>query len=141
MTSSTIRCRFTPSPKPAPGRSVKARARANQPPGPSRAARLLALAHFIERQIGDGAIPDYAAAARALGVTRARLTQVMNLLLLAPEIQARIAVGKLVLTERALRAVVSRPSWTGQEGAIEDTVRDHGDAGASANHPRTGANP
>ena len=87
-------------------------------------------AHHIERQIDEGAIPDYAVAARALGVTRARLTQVMNLLLLAPEIQARIAVGKLVLTERTLRAVVSRPSWAGQEAAIEDTVRDHGDAGA-----------
>ena len=64
-----------------------------------------AMAHYIERQIDEGAIPDYAAAARALGLTRARLSQIMNLLLLAPEIQARIAVGELVLTERALRRV------------------------------------
>ena len=112
MTSPTVRCRFTPSPKPAPGRSVKeARAHANQPPGPSRAARILAFAHHVERQIEDGAIPDYAAAARALGLTRARITQVTNMLLLAPEIQARIVRSELVLSERALRRVVGEPEW------------------------------
>jgi hypothetical protein len=39
---------------------------------------MLALAHNIEGQIEDGTIPDYAAAAGTLGVTRARLTQVMT---------------------------------------------------------------
>ena len=112
MTSPTIRCRFTPSPKPAPGRSVKeAGAHANQPAGPSRAAQMLALAHHIERQIDDGAFPDYAAAARALGVSRARITQVMNLLLLAPEIQAGILTGELRFGERGLRAVVRVTDW------------------------------
>ena len=115
MTSPTVRCRFTPSPKPAPGRSVKeARAHANQPPGPSRAARMLALAHYIQRQIDAGAIPDYAAAARALGLTRARVTQIMNLLLLAPEIQDRIVIGDLVLSERALRRVLGEADWDAQ---------------------------
>ena len=118
MTNPTVRCQFTPSPKPAPGRSVKARAHAKQPPGPSRAARMLALAHYIERQIEDGTIPVYAAAARALGVTRARLTQIMNLLLLAPTIQERIAVGELVLTERALRRVVLEPDWDEQRALV-----------------------
>ena len=56
---------------------------------------MLALAHYIERQIDDGAIPDYAAAALALGVTRARLTQVMNLLLLPPEVQEHVLVGNV----------------------------------------------
>ncbi len=114
MTNPTVRCRFTPSPKPAPGRSVKASAHANQPLGPSRAAQMLALAHHIERQIDAGAMPDYAAAARALGLTRARLTQVMNLLLLAPEIQERILSGAMPGTERGLRAVVREPNWAGQ---------------------------
>lgn len=76
---------------------------------------VLALAHHIERQIDHGVIPDYATAAAALGVTRARITQVMNLLLLAPEIQARIAVGELILTERGLRAVVREPNWAEQQ--------------------------
>ena len=75
---------------------------------------MLALAHYIERQIDEGAISDYAAAARALGLTRARITQVMNLLLLAPEIQGRILRRELALTERALRRVVGEPEWEGQ---------------------------
>ena len=54
---------------------------------------MLALAHYIERQVEDNAIPDYAAAARALGLTRARITQITGLLLLAPEIQERVLDG------------------------------------------------
>ena len=108
MSNAVVHCKFVPAPKPAPGRAVSKVVRSPRPTGPSRAARMLALAHYIEHQIDDGAIPDYAAVARSLGLTRARLTQVMNLLLLAPEIQARIAVGELVLTARALRRVVGR---------------------------------
>ena len=48
------------------------------------------------------------------GLTRARLTQIMNLLLLAPEIQCRIATGELPLIERALRRVVGEPDWDEQ---------------------------
>ena len=72
----------------------------------------------IERQIDAGAIPDYAAA--ALGVTRARLSQVMSLLLLAPEIQARIAVGEIVVSERDLRRVTAEPEWPKQVGLIAE---------------------
>ena len=46
------------------------------------------LALHVEWLIEDGELEDYADAARALGLTRARLTQVMNLLLLAPKIQS-----------------------------------------------------
>ena len=122
MSGATVRCKFTPAAKPAPGRAVTKTGSAPLPNGPSRAARLLAFARYIERQIEDGAIPDYAAAARALGVTRARLTQIMNLLLLAPEIQARIVKGKLILTERALRRVVGEPDWAAQPAIVEGTA-------------------
>ena len=115
MSGGTVRCKFVPAAKPAPGRTVTKAVKSPKPSGPSRAARMLALAHHIERRIDDGTIPGYAAAARALGLTRARLTQVMNLLLLAPEIQERIAVGELVLTERALRRVVGEPDWEEQQ--------------------------
>jgi hypothetical protein len=50
-------------------------------------ARTLALAHTIDEMIRTGELRDLADAARAVGVTRARMTQIMNLLLLAPEIQ------------------------------------------------------
>ena len=111
MSGATVRCKFVPAAKPAPGRAVTKAVCSPLPNGPSRTARMLALAHHIEHQIENGAIPDYAAAARALGVTRARLTQIMNLLLLAPEIQGRILRSELVPTERALRGVVGEPDW------------------------------
>src|SRR6266850_591084 len=41
-----------------------------------RTARMLALAHHVEALVEDGVLADYAAAARLLGVTRARMSQV-----------------------------------------------------------------
>ena len=80
----------------------------------TRAARMLALAHHIERLVEAGELEGYAEAARALGLTRARLTQVMSLLLLAPDVQERILAGELRGTERRLRGVVREPHWTEQ---------------------------
>ena len=47
-----------------------------------RKARRLALAYRIEQLIESGELRDYAEAARRLSLTRARLTQVMDMLLL-----------------------------------------------------------
>ena len=114
MSGATVRCKFVASPKSAPGRAAPKVVRSPRPSGPSRTARMLALAHHIERQIEEGAIPDFATAARALGLTRARLTQVMNLLLLAPEIQKCIVTRELPLSERDLRRVSAKPDWQEQ---------------------------
>ena len=57
--------------------------------------------------------------ARTFGLTRARVTQIMNLLLLAPEIQERIAVGKLAISERDLRRVSAEPEWSKQATLTE----------------------
>lgn len=89
---------------------------------PARVARLLALAHDIERQIQDGEIKDYADVARRRGLTRARVTQVMNLLLLAPDIQAEVlgmiaTPGREPVTERQLRAVTNTVVWSEQRVA------------------------
>ena len=65
-----------------------------------------ALAHHVERLIEAGERAGSAEAARALGVTQACLTQVMNLLLLAPETQESILTGRLHATERSLRRAV-----------------------------------
>jgi len=54
-----------------------------------RVARLLALAHRFEVLVRQGAVKDYAELARLGHVTRARITQVMNLLL-APDLQEQI---------------------------------------------------
>src|SRR5262249_59113068 len=52
-----------------------------------RVARLLALALRCEQLLAAGVIANYAALAQLGHVSRARVTQIMNLLLLAPEIQ------------------------------------------------------
>jgi hypothetical protein len=65
------------------------------PPGPAaervpRIARLMALAWRFEELIRAGTIRDYAELARLGHVSRARITQIMNLRLLAPDIQEQI---------------------------------------------------
>jgi hypothetical protein len=55
-----------------------------------RIARWMALAIRFERLIRDDVIPDNAALARLGHVSRARITQIMNLLFLAPDIQEQI---------------------------------------------------
>ena len=55
-----------------------------------RVARLLALAHRLERLLRTGAVRDYAALARLGHVTPARISQVMSLLQLAPDLQEQV---------------------------------------------------
>ena len=79
---------------------------------------MLALAHRIERLVDARELSGYAEAARTLGLTRARLTQVMNLLLLAPEIQHAILTGRTDMTERGLRRVVRIVDWKHQQAIV-----------------------
>ena len=85
-----------------------------------RVVRMLALARKIDGMIRDGELQDLAEAARAIGVTRARVTQIANLLLLAPEIQEAIlglppvTSGRDPISERALRRIVAEPEWNRQ---------------------------
>jgi hypothetical protein len=78
-----------------------------------RIARLMALAIRFEGLLRDKTIQDYADLARRGGVTRARMTQIMKLLDLAPDIQEQILFLPLVkgLNERNLRPVVCRIDW------------------------------
>ena len=80
-----------------------------------RAARMLALAHHIDRKVEAGEIQNYAVAARLLGISRARMAQVMALLNLAPAIQEALLLGRLKASERDLRGVVREAAWEGQE--------------------------
>ncbi|MCP4003159.1 MAG: hypothetical protein GY725_03080 [bacterium] len=85
-----------------------------------RVARMLALAHKIDEKIRAGEFRDLAEAARSIGVTRARMTQITNLLLLAPEIQTAIlglplvTTGRDSISERQLRPIVAEPEWQRQ---------------------------
>jgi hypothetical protein len=76
--------------------------------------------------VRTGELRDLADAARALGLTRARVTQVMNLLLLAPEIQEavldlpEVTNGRDPVTERQLRKIVAEPFWRTQESLLAE---------------------
>ena len=55
-----------------------------------RVARLLALAHKFQGMLDRGEVASMAELARLGCVTPARITQIMDLLLLAPDIQEEI---------------------------------------------------
>ncbi len=91
----------------------------------SRAARMLALAHYVERLVDQGTVKSYADAARQLGVSRARMSQILNLLNLAPRVQEGLLLGDLHLSERRMREVVARAEWEGeQDCAARGSVHD-----------------
>jgi hypothetical protein len=54
---------------------------------------MLALGHEIVRLVDEGLLKDLADAADLLGFTRARVTQIVDLTLLAPEIQEALLFG------------------------------------------------
>ena len=85
-----------------------------------RVSRLMALAIRFDQLISDGVVADQAELARLGNVTRARVTQIMNLLNLAPDIQAAILfsppveLGRDPVTERDLRPIVAVADWRKQ---------------------------
>jgi len=94
-----------------------------------RVARLMALAIRFDQLIRDGVVADQAELARLGHVTRARLTQIMNLLSLAPEIQEallflpRIERGDSSIHERLLRPIAAVPDWQKQRRMWSDLIR------------------
>jgi hypothetical protein len=99
-------------PGDAPARDVPARL--------PRIAKLMALAIRFEGLVRDGVVADYAELARLGHVTRARMSQIMSLLHLAPDLQEtllflpRVASGKDPITERDLRPIAATPDWRKQ---------------------------
>ena len=85
-----------------------------------RVSRLMALAIHFDQLIRDGVVADQAELARLGHVTRARLTQIMNLLNLAPDIQEEILFlprtesGRDAVTERELRPIAAELDWRKQ---------------------------
>ncbi len=99
-----------PPPKPEPVRR------------PAKVAQQLALAHHLQAAIDRGELADRAALARTLGFTRARITQLMELLLLAADLQEQVLKLEAVdgvepMSERTLRAVAQAGLWPEQREA------------------------
>jgi hypothetical protein len=84
----------------------------------------MALAIKFQDMVDRGEVQDYADLARLGYVTRARVTQIMNLLLLAPDIQEAILLNSIGcevswhLTEPAVRAIAAIPIWRDQRMAL-----------------------
>lgn len=93
-----------------------------QKPGPRipRITRLMALAIKLQEMIDRGEIQDYVDIARLGYITRARASQIMNLTLLAPDIQEEILgwtseVGRVLsVTEHEVRSLIRYTSWERQ---------------------------
>lgn len=93
-----------------------------------RAARLMALAIRFDQLVRDGVVADYAELARLGHVTRARMTQIMNLTLLAPDIQEQILHlppierGHDHLHLRDLQSIAAVSDWRNQRRLWADVT-------------------
>ena len=89
-----------------------------------RIARLMALAIRFDGFLRAEEFRDYAEIARLGRVTRARMTQIMKLLNLAPDIQEQILFLPTLegVNERNLRPIVSRIDWSEQRRLFQKIV-------------------
>ena len=106
-------------------RIVLADGKAPQPKRPPigrlpRITRYMALAIYYEDLIRKGHVHDYAEIATLGHVTRARVTQIMNLRLLAPDIQEelitldRVIKGRDALSLRQFQTIALDNDWRSQ---------------------------
>lgn len=105
------RKRMLPGPAPEP----------TEPVGRTpRVAILMALAIRFDRLLQDGIVANQSELARLAHVTQPRMTQIMNLLHLAPDIQENILhlppviTGRDPITERDLRPITQENAWARQ---------------------------
>jgi hypothetical protein len=91
-----------------------------EPPArPLRAARMLAVAHALAGLLAKTGGPPRGELAKALDMSEARLSQLLDLVLLAPDLQEEllfleVAPGRDPIPERALRHVVRALDWKEQ---------------------------
>ena len=87
---------------------------ANTPRPLPKLTTALLLGHQIEQLIRDGELRDYADAAVHSGLSRARISQLVGLTRLAPDIQEAILSLEHTLPERLVRPIVGQPDWERQ---------------------------
>ena len=85
-----------------------------------RVSRIMALAVRMDQLIEDGVVADYAEVARLGHVSRTRVTHIMSLLHLAPDIQEellflpRVIEGRDPVRERMVRSIAAEVDWKRQ---------------------------
>lgn len=88
-----------------------------------RISKLMALAIRFDKLLKDGVVADQTELAHLVHVTQPRITQIMNLLHLAPDIQEEIlhlplvARGRDPISERHLRPISQIVEWRSQHRA------------------------
>jgi hypothetical protein len=106
---------------------------APQPGRVPRVARLAALALHFERLIRTGAVASYADVATLGHVTRARISQIMNLLNLAPDVLEavlflpRIERGRDTIHLRDLQPIASTFDWGKQRRQWRELQKQRSD--------------
>ena len=92
-----------------------------------RISRLMAVAIRLERMLRTGEVSDLTELARLGHVTQPRMSQVLNLTLLAPDIQEdllflpRITSGKSTIHEKMLRPIAAEFDWGRQREMWQQT--------------------
>jgi hypothetical protein len=86
---------------------------------PYRVARMLAVAHIMKQKLESGEFTDLDRLAAAAGFSKARVSQLLDLTLLAPDIQEELLFaeqlpGRDPIHERSLRSVLRNLAWSQQ---------------------------
>lgn len=96
-----------------------------------RISRLMALAIKFDKALRDGEVADLSELARICKVTPARITQIMNLTLLAPDIQEAILFLPATASDRGgglhvlqVQLVALMVDWARQRGEWGRMVED-----------------
>ena len=103
-----------------------------------RISRLMALAIHFDRLVREGKVADLSELARLAHVTQPRMTQIMNLNHLAPDIQEQLlflqplTTGRAKVCERHLRTLAANPCWRVQRRGLASI-------GLGGEYPRGGA--
>ena len=121
MSDNSITIRYSLPTKRRKETSPAGQPRTSPQPGRiPRVARLVALAHKFQRMLDAGEVESMADLARLGRVTPARITQIMDLLLLAPDIQEALLFlppverGYAPIHLREPRYVCQTPLWQEQ---------------------------
>ena len=123
MHGNTLEVAVSIRPPASRQRGRRRRPAESEAPRTPRITRLMALAIKFQDMVDRGEVRDYADLARLGYVTRARITQIMNLLNLAPDIQldilqlGRRPYSEAAIAERHLRPLAKIVDWEYQRQA------------------------
>ena len=96
-----------------------------------RVSRLMALALHFEGMLQNGDASDQSSLARTMQITQPRMTQIMNLLHLAPDIQEAILFlprtikGDDPIHEKMLRPLTAETNWRKQREMWTKIIESH----------------